>query len=263
MTGRSDYQERREARIERLGRGAARARAEGQARIAAADALASRIPFGQPILVGHHSERRARRDREKIRGNLEKGFESLEHAKDLARRAAAAEENRAISSDDPEAITRLREKLAGIESQRERGRRLNAAYRRGGWEEVAKLAPESVATMRRDFERFSFDAPVPGYRLKNLGAEARRVAERIAQLEAAAARVAPAPETIGDVVISEEENRVQLTFPGKPSEAIRAALKGHGFRWAPSVGAWVRMASNTAWYWAREVAKLAAEPPAT
>lgn len=54
----------------------------------AVDAIASHIPMGQPILVGHHSERRARRDAERIESNMRKAvkmWETAEYWKDRAR----------------------------------------------------------------------------------------------------------------------------------------------------------------------------------
>jgi hypothetical protein len=47
---------------------------------------------------------------------------------------------------------------------------------------------------------------------------------------------------------------VQLIFPGKPSDEIRARLKSNGFRWSPTAGAWQRMPSAWAWQVAREIA---------
>ena len=35
-------------------------------------------------------------------------------------------------------------------------------------------------------------------------------------------------------------DRVQLIFPGKPNDELRAALKAHAFRWSPREGAWQR-----------------------
>ena len=51
------YEEKVEARKEYYEKKAAAARAESRARWDESSKMASRIPFGQPILVGHHSER--------------------------------------------------------------------------------------------------------------------------------------------------------------------------------------------------------------
>jgi phospholipid N-methyltransferase len=59
----------------------------------AADAVASiadNIPLGQPILVGHHSERRARRDAEKIQNGMRKAVRMWETSKYWTSRAAGA-----------------------------------------------------------------------------------------------------------------------------------------------------------------------------
>ena len=37
-----------------------------------------------------------------------------------------------------------------------------------------------------------------------------------------------------------DSHRVSVMFTGKPPEAIRAMLKGHGFRWSPVGGFWWR-----------------------
>src|SRR5690606_225754 len=55
--------------------------------LAHAQNIASAIPPGQPILVGHHSERRHRRDLNRINGLTRKGFDALEESKRLERRA--------------------------------------------------------------------------------------------------------------------------------------------------------------------------------
>lgn len=53
-----DYYERQEARRERYELRAERARQESDAAARQAEKIASIIPMGQPILVGHHSEGR-------------------------------------------------------------------------------------------------------------------------------------------------------------------------------------------------------------
>lgn len=84
--------ERAEARAERADARADKADAESAARHKAADAIASFIPFGQPILVGHHSEKRHRRDLEKIDGHMRKAIDAGEKAKHYERRAETARE---------------------------------------------------------------------------------------------------------------------------------------------------------------------------
>jgi hypothetical protein len=214
------------------------------------------IPMGQPILVGHHSEGRHRRDLRRIDDGYRKGFAALEAAKVAERRASIAEESRAISSDDPNALDKLREKLATIEADRERGVKLNRAQRaKDPIGALSALGVKNPAALLASAKACQLsDQIVPGYRLRNLASEARRVQSRITILERQAARPETPPETIGSVEIREEDNRVALYFPDKPPAEIRTALKSNGFRWAPTVGAWQRMASSHAWYVARQIA---------
>lgn len=52
--------------------------------------IANGIPLGQPILVGHHSERHARRDAEKIENGMRRSIKLWETSKYWERRAAGA-----------------------------------------------------------------------------------------------------------------------------------------------------------------------------
>ena len=53
-------------------------------------AIAENIPFGQPILVGHHSEKRARKDAERIENGMRKAVKMWETSKYWTDRAAGA-----------------------------------------------------------------------------------------------------------------------------------------------------------------------------
>jgi hypothetical protein len=88
MIGREDYEERKENRIDRLAEKAAEAHSEAQAQFNRAHKIGSAIPFGQPILVGHHSEAHARADANRIDTAMRKGVEADNKA------AAYAEERR-------------------------------------------------------------------------------------------------------------------------------------------------------------------------
>jgi protein-L-isoaspartate O-methyltransferase len=56
----------------------------------AVSAIADNIPLGQPILVGHHSERHARRDAEKIENGMRRAVKMWETSEYWKRRAAGA-----------------------------------------------------------------------------------------------------------------------------------------------------------------------------
>lgn len=63
---------------------------EAQAARAAVSAIADGIPFGQPILVGHHSEARARKDADRIENGMRKAVRLWDTADYWKNRAAGA-----------------------------------------------------------------------------------------------------------------------------------------------------------------------------
>lgn len=75
------------AKAERYEGYAANAEARAKSRGETADKIMSFIPPGQPILVGHHSERRHRRDIERISNNIKKSVEERDKADYLRGRA--------------------------------------------------------------------------------------------------------------------------------------------------------------------------------
>jgi hypothetical protein len=263
MIGRSDYEERREARIERMKERAANRREEAEATRGRAMRTLNIIPAGQPILIGHHSEKRHRRDLERIANQFRRAAEADKEAANLAHRIDAAESNLAISSDDPTALDKLRAKLAGIENNRSKAVAINKAIRKHKGDESAQVAAVmalgATEAQARDLLQPDFCGRVgfPDYKLTNWSAEVRRIKARIASLEARATSEPKPDEKLGDITITEQDNRVMLLFPGKPSDAIRARLKSNGFRWSPTSGAWQRMPSEWAWHVAREIATAA------
>ena len=253
--GREDYEERKEARIERLEERAAKKKAEAEARWQSSGERASRIPLGQPILKGHHSEKRHRRDIERIQADSRKSVEARREAEELERRAAAAEASGAISSDDPKALEKLQKKLAYMEAQREQIKRFSRLARKGDQEAISRIAKYLGPSA-------SYHKPekgYPSYVLSNLGANIRRVKERIEELEKRAERTARQTE-IGDweIVENPDVNRTQMRtkYDRRATDEEKKALKSYGFRWSRNEGAWQRQISNAAWYAAEQVAKI-------
>lgn len=89
----ADRVERNADRVDALGEKAVRKDTEADTTLARARELGDQIPLGQPILVGHHSEKRHRAHLAKVDRTYGKAFEAHNEAKDAARKAKAAEGN--------------------------------------------------------------------------------------------------------------------------------------------------------------------------
>ncbi|WP_299212303.1 DUF3560 domain-containing protein [uncultured Tateyamaria sp.] len=78
----NSYQKKQETRKERLLAAADRQDAKASAAFDAADLREEKsgIPFGQPILVGHHSEGRHRRALERAHAAMDRGVEASKRA---------------------------------------------------------------------------------------------------------------------------------------------------------------------------------------
>jgi hypothetical protein len=214
--------------------------------------MASVIPFGQPVQYDHHSTRRDLNYRARIDATFDRGFRQLNEAESLERRAEMAALNDAISSDDPEAVVRLRQKLAEEEAEHSQIKAANAVLKKGG--AVADAA--ALLTNQRDPARHIEAWRSMGQWLlptTNVTARIRATKKRLSTLEAKAKAPTRAAEQVGDASISESDNRVQIRFPGKPAADVRDRLKRSGFRWSPSASAWQRHASEQAWHAARSI----------
>ena len=254
----NSYEMKKANRIMNLRERAERANKEADGLWKRGHDMASIIPFGQPILVGHHSEGRDRNYRKRIGRTFDKACEATQKAKDLASRAASAESNTAISSDDPEATLKLKEKIAEAERSQETMKAVNKLLKKKGGpdrEGIYKLGLKDThidELLKPDFcGRIGF----ADYSITNNGANIRCMKERLALLEAK--RNDEETETVINgikIVENVDENRCQMFFPGKPAEEIRASLKSYGFRWSPYNGCWQRQRSNGATYSANLIA---------
>lgn len=82
--------ERAEVRADRFENYSEKRAADANRAQKAVAAIADGIPFGQPILIGHHSERHARRDAEKIENGMRKAVKMWETSQYWIGRAAGA-----------------------------------------------------------------------------------------------------------------------------------------------------------------------------
>jgi len=183
------------------------------------------IPFGQPILVGHHLERKHRNAIKKMDNQIRKALDDGDKADYYFNKAKRMEENTCISSDDPSAVDLLKDKLAKLEAKRENIKAKNKELRSEG----------------KDTN--------PAYMLSNLGQNIRSVKLRVEQLEKLATRDSK-EYSINGVTIKEDtdENRLKLIFDGIPDVKVRDKLKSNGFRWSRYSGAWQRQLNNNSIY---------------
>jgi len=251
------YQSKRAARVARLEERADNKERKGRALLGQAKHIQSFIPLGQPILVGHHSERRHRRDLDRIHLKTGQGFAFQDEAETLRRRADAAEQNRAIFSDDPEASEKLGAKVARLKERQRIMVEVNKRIKKGkSLADLGYSLEEEEKLKKGDFAgRVGF----PDYAIRNNGANIRRLEQRLKQVEKKETEALPEDQIINGIRIVEngDENRLQVFFPGIPSEDVRERLKRSGFRWSPSNGCWQRHRSNAATYYAKQIAKAA------
>lgn len=239
--------------------------------------MADCIPFGQPILVGHHSEGRDRRFRGRITRKFQASIELSNRADELEHRAERV--GRAgISSDDPEAVRKLQEKLDALEARQDLMKRVNrahAAYLKNPASlDKANLSEDRKAMIRNYKPAYSWEPhPFAPFELTNNNATIRQTKARIESLKKAAAEAARIEEETGEPAKVQEfdgftvredftENRVMFEFPGKPAEDVRGILKRNGFKWSPFRGAWVRNLNANGRWAASQVVKALTAPKA-
>jgi len=227
----NSYGSRQQEKLERYLELAEKADQRSESHQKTADSISSVIPLGQPILVGHHSEKRHRRDLKRIDNHQSKAIEEAKKAEYYRQKADNIQNPKSIASNDPEAIEKLGEKLEEMEELRKEWKAENSQARKQGQ-----------------------DAPHPPYEFQNLGQNIRRVRERILRLKEI--RQIEEKKIVKNgitVLINQELNRVQIFFPAIPSQEIRAELKQNGFRWSPRNKVWQRMISSYAIQVAKEI----------
>ena len=158
-----------------------------------------------------------------------------------------------IKADDENAIAKLEEKLAKLEELQTTMREANRAIRLKDTEKGdAKLremgySDDDIKSLREP--DFCGRVGYPDYAMSNNNGKIRATRLRIEELKKA--------KEAGDsemeceffkIVENTEAMRIQLFFDGKPEPEVRQIVKSHGFRWAPSVGAWQRQLNGNGRY---------------
>lgn len=170
-------QERAETRAERAEKRAENAEKVSDALYKRATEMSSAIPFGQPILVGHHSEKRDRNYRQRIHNTYGKAFEAQDKAGYYKEKAANAKRTaEGKKYKNPSYLSnRIKESQAAI-------RRLERALKGKGfvWSAEKEISKESrefyTKRIREEQEKLDFylgcmKAINPEYELKPKGSK--------------------------------------------------------------------------------------------
>lgn len=240
-----DYRGRQSDRYHRIAGRAEKAQAASGQAYARAMAIGDRFWGGQPILIGHHSERRHRRDLERMDQAMRASVQNDDKARHYQRRADGVGTG-GIASDDPAAVGLLRDKLQRLEAHQQAMKDANRMIRRtdpaGGLAGLG-YTPEQIAELLKP--GYGGRVGFADYELRNNGAEIRRVRQRLAEIERL--HQAPALEASGQGwALFEDDGRICVQFDGKPPAEVRQQCKAAGFVWAPSRCAWVRKVTPAA-----------------
>jgi protein-L-isoaspartate O-methyltransferase len=114
--------DRAEARAERFEDYSDKRASDAEQARKTVSAIADNIPFGQPILVGHHSERRARKDAERIENGMRRAVKMWETSKYWETRALGAI-RAAKYKERPDVLARLIKKIEADRRKVERTKR--------------------------------------------------------------------------------------------------------------------------------------------
>jgi hypothetical protein len=202
--------------------------------------LVKHIPMGQPILVGHHSERRHRNTLDKSWNALGRAVEQTKLAEHHESKAAglARQLDHNIFSDDADAVEALEARIAENEAKRDSWKRINTMYRKGDAAGLAAVGLDLESLREKLKTAYSWcQQPYPGYELTNLGARIRADKERLQAVKVRRERTAAAESSANGVTREEcAEGYVRITFAEKPERAVLDALKAAGFFW--NRGSW-------------------------
>lgn len=244
----NSYEQRQEARRERYEQRAMSLHAEAESASQRADRMASVIPFGQPIHIGHYSERSDRRYRERIHGTMRKALDLDAQAREAEQRAMAVGTG-GISADDPDAPDKLLAKLEAAERLQERMKAANKLVRKQDRAGLLALGFTDRVIDKLFTPDFAGRIGFPDYEITNNGAEIRRLKQRIAAL-AATASMETSERTIPEFGLTirqdTEDNRLWLLFEERQPAAVAAVIKRYGFKWSPTRRAWVRQLNSAA-----------------
>jgi len=234
-----NYEEKKQAKIEYAKNKSSQLRASSDEFFSKGFCERTGIPLGQPILIGHHSERRHRNAIKRYDNQVRKNIENAEKAEYYQKRAERLENDTTISSDDPEAINKLNKEIKRLENQKEIIKLINKHYKKNKSFDGLDVPQGYIEKALQNMKVWNDDIPFPSYELRNIGGRIKQKKQRIEHLKRIS-KIEDIEIKIGDIEIKidKEDNRIKVFFPSIPSQEVRTRLKSNGFRWSPYNKCW-------------------------
>lgn len=254
---RKRFAEKKQRRIDRAHELAEKHKIAAESRYSAYRGIADRIPLGQPILVGHHSERGHRADIKRMDNHIKKMSEHLDAAKHFEKRAEAAESSRIIQADDPDAIDKLNEKVEELEKTRDEMKRINQEFKRVGSLDKIEM-DDRLRDIARRYMASSYRPdpnPFPSYQITSYTTRIREAKRRAERLTRAAGFEG---WSLNSFECTQEDGYIVLRCPYKPNEETRGRLKRYpiSLKWSGRLKAWVRKNTGLANWYSDELRKV-------
>lgn len=160
-----------------------------------------------------------------------------------------------VSSDDPAAVEKLQARIDYIKGQHEHGKAMNKHWRKfGSMRGFPGMSDEKADAYDDYIKKQPPIWQLPYSRdTANVTATIRRLQDRIEAIQKSRQHTdeSLSLESTYDgftVRRNHEENRLCISFDGKPDEDVRAILKGNGFHWSPRNKVWQRQLTDNAIY---------------
>lgn len=259
----NSYEERRLKRIQYYKSMAEKKKKESNDYCDQAMEMSGALPAGQPILVDHYSAGYHRSYLGKIDKKMRKSVELEDTAKYYLDKAERIEKNTTISSDDPEAITKLQivyDELVAIQDMMKKVNRVLRGRGRTEDQNIEYLVQEGFDASEINYLLSTSGGDSLGFQhfqLSNNNAKIKRNKDRIEQLKQMKALDANEFK-YGDIIvrINKEANRVQLIFPSKPEKKVRINMRQNGLIWSGRYKAFQRKLNPAAIHKTKRVAEM-------
>lgn len=146
----------------------------------------------------------------------------------------AAQLDRSIFSDDPDAPERLRERIAQEEAKRETFKAANKAYKAGGVDAMRAAVGDAVALEGLQTMRLQpfYKVPYPPYSLTNIGGNIRRLKKRLKEIETRhLAVLVLGEERVREIEAQDAPDEESADDENGPTDAqIEASQRGAGYQ---------------------------------